>query len=59
MAPSALLEVINGDNPKDDGANGASNRVLILERLVYALRKLRVVCVGSGYSGLWIERRKK
>jgi NADPH-dependent 2,4-dienoyl-CoA reductase/sulfur reductase-like enzyme len=47
------FEVVNGTINGDSTAR-APNWVPILEKHVYAPRKLRLVCIGAGYSGLML-----
>lgn len=42
-----------------NGGHDASNWVPVLENPLFTPRKLRVVCIGAGYSGLMLAHKIK
>ncbi len=55
MSPSSAHDKEHNDiNSQNGNVNGSENWVPILESVIYAPRKLRVVCVGAGFAGLML-----
>lgn len=61
MTPSleATYEATAAGTQRESGLDNPSNWVPVLEKPVYKPRKLRVVCVGAGYSGLMMAYKYK
>lgn len=61
MTPSleATYEATATGTQRKPGPYDPSNWVPVLEKPVYKPRKLRVVCVGAGYSGLMMVYKYK